>query len=236
MMIAGDLEQRNEKWFLSNRSHTCGRTIPSIKSPFDRRQIAPRAYLSHIAYCKSSRGYLPDCHLPISPSPHNSSILLPRRILLRTGTKDVARSFLSFLETGLSTLDIEPLHCTVFPASSSNFDHNVYVYVLYIQADITDKTRHRKPSRIYTYIYICIFIYTVIYTWADRIVRSPPKATPTISTDSWTTREMRARVHELAVGENSARGQRRDITRTDDRRAETWRAGYAPLVPLLFSP
>lgn len=190
MMIAGDLEQRNEKWFLLNRSHTCGRTLRS--NPLLTGVKLRRARIYRTSYCKSSRGYLPDCHLPISPSPHNSSILLPRRILLRTGTKDVARSFLSFLETGLSTLDIEPLHCTVFPASSSNFDHNVYVYVLYIQADITDKTRHRKPSRIYTYIYICIFIYTVIYTWADRIVRSPPKATPTISTDSWTTREMRA--------------------------------------------
>lgn len=189
-MIAGDLEQRNEKWFLLNRSHTCGRTLRS--NPLLTGVKLRRARIYRTSYCKSSRGYLPDCHLPISPSPHNSSILLPRRILLRTGTKDVARSFLSFLETGLSTLDIEPLHCTVFPASSSNFDHNVYVYVLYIQADITDKTRHRKPSRIYTYIYICIFIYTVIYTWADRIVRSPPEPTPTISTDSWTTREMRA--------------------------------------------
>lgn len=163
MMIAGDLEQRNEKWFLLNRSHTCGRTLRS--NPLLTGVKLRRARIYRTSYCKSSRGYLPDCHLPISPSPHNSSILLPRRILLRTGTKDVARSFLSFLETGLSTLDIEPLHCTVFPASSSNFDHNVYVYVLYIQADITDKTRHRKPS-VYTriYIYMYVYLYIPLYT------------------------------------------------------------------------
>lgn len=157
MMIAGDLEQRNEKWFLLNRSHTCGRTLRS--NPLLTGVKLRRARIYRTSYCKSSRGYLPDCHLPISPSPHNSSILLPRRILLRTGTKDVARSFLSFLETGLSTLDIEPLHCTVFPASSSNFDHNVYVYVLYIQADITDKTRHLPYIHVYIYMYIYIYRY-----------------------------------------------------------------------------
>lgn len=189
MMIAGDLEQRNEKWFLSNRSHTCGRTIPSIKSPFDRRQIAPRAYLPHIVLQILARilARLSLADLSLSP-----------QLVDPSSTKD---SFKNRYERRRAVFPLFPRNWTLDTGHRTPSLHCVPSLVFQLRSQriricvIYPGRHHRqnatpKTFRIYTYIYICIFIYTVIYTWADRIVRL--KATPTISTDSWTTREMRA--------------------------------------------
>lgn len=79
-----------------------------------------------------------------------------------SGTKDAVFLYRRFLETD-SHLASNPF-TALFPASSSNFDHKVYVYVyIYIQAwtDITE----RRDTFVYTYMYRC---YTLDLGGSDR--------------------------------------------------------------------
>lgn len=134
-----------------------------------------------------------------------------------SGTKDAVFLYRRFLETD-SHLASNPF-TALFPASSSNFDHKVYVYVyIYIQAwtDITE------PRHLRIHVYV-----PLLHTGLGRIGSLTTSHTGG-NTNDFHGLVVRAKcvVHELAEGENSARGQRRDITRTDDRRAETpWKRG-----------
>ena len=124
----------------------------------DRRQIA-RIYRT--SYPRADPCQILTC---LSLSVIQSPIILPGgRILLRrlSGTERHAAFLYRFFPRN-SKLDS---HWTsnpftaLFPASSSNLDHKVYVYVLYIQAwtDITEP-RHLR-----------IHVYTVMYTGLGRI-------------------------------------------------------------------
>lgn len=160
--------------------------------------------------------------LALSLSVIQSPIILPGgRILLRrlSGTKDTRPfSIDSSLETRNWTLTghrIPSLHCSQPPLRTWITRHT---YTYYISR--RGQTSQNRDTFVYTYIPLC----TLDLGGSDR----SPRATTGGNTKDFHGLVVRAKcvVHELAEGENSARGQRRDITRTDDRRAETpWKRG-----------
>lgn len=124
----------------------------------------------------------------------------------------------SSLETRNWTLTghrIPSLHCSQPPLRTWI---TRYTYTYYISR--RGQTSQNRDTFVYTYIPLR----TLDLGGSDR----SPRATTGGNTKDFHGLVVRAKcvVHELAEGENSARGQRRDITRTDDRRAETpWKRG-----------
>lgn len=159
MMIAGDLEQRNEKWFLSNRSHTCGRTIPSIKSPFDRRQIAPRAYLPHIVLQILARilARLSLADLSLSP-----------QLVDPSSTKD---SFKNRYERRRAVFPLFPRNWTLDTGHRTPSLHCVPSLVFQLRSQriricvIYPGRHHRQNAIPKTFSYIHVYIYMYIYIY-----------------------------------------------------------------------
>lgn len=182
----------------------------------DRRQIA-RIYRT--SYPRADTCQILTC---LSLSVIQSPIILPGgRILLRrlSGTERHAAFLYRFFPRN-SKLDSHwtsnpSLHCSQPPLRTWI---TRYTYTYYISR--RGQTSQNRDTFVYTYIPLR----TLDLGGSDR----SPRATTGGNTKDFHGLVVRAKcvVHELAEGENSARGQRRDITRTDDRRAETpWKRG-----------